>query len=247
MVRRFVLAVQFLTRLPTPQVRDFDEHDLSRSAPYFPLVGAVIGALVAAPLLLLQARPWLAAAIALIIWVWVTGALHLDGLADIADGFGAAHRSPERLVEVLHDPHVGVFGVAAIVLQLIVKLVLLAELARAASVNGHELLWALVLIPAWARWGTLVWSRTVPPLQSGMAERFGWQIPWAAIVGWLLLLGATSVWAGPVLLIALPFAAMISVYWRHRLGGITGDCLGASTEVTESLLLFALVAAAPIW
>lgn len=143
---------------------------------------------------------------------------------------------------MLHDPHLGVFGVVAIVLQLITKLVLLAELAQ------NDLVWALVIIPAWARWATLVWSRTVPPLHTGMgmAERFSWQIPWIAIIVWMLVLGGLSLWLAPMLLLAVGLAAAISLYWRRRLGGITGDCIGASTEVTESLLLIAAIAGAMV-
>ena len=99
------------------------------------------------PLLALDARPWLAAVLALLVWVWVTGALHIDGLGDVADALGAAHGSPERFLAVLKDPHIGVFGAVAIILQLLLKLVLLAEVMATAHPP-----WAIVLIPAWARW-----------------------------------------------------------------------------------------------
>ena len=157
-VRRLVLAIQFLTRLPTPQVRDFRDDDLSRAAVYYPLVGVIIGALLAAPLYLLGDQPWLAGVLTLLAWVWVTGALHLDGLGDVADAFGAAHRDPQRFLEVLKDPHMGVFGVVTLVMQLLLKFVLLTELA------ASPLWFGIVLVPAWARWGTLWWSRLLPSL-----------------------------------------------------------------------------------
>jgi adenosylcobinamide-GDP ribazoletransferase len=129
-MRAFLLALQFLTRIPTPQVDDFRPEDLSRSAIWFPLVGAVIGGLVAAALALgALVDPWLGALAGLMVWVWITGALHLDGLADLADALGAAHRDPQRLLEVLRDPHIGTFGVVALVLVLAAKLVLLALVA----------------------------------------------------------------------------------------------------------------------
>lgn len=237
-LRRMILAVQFLTRLPTPQLRDFREEELSRCAVYFPLVGLLIGALLVLPLLALDQRPWLAALLALLAWVWVTGALHLDGLGDVADAFGAAHRSPERFLEVLKDPHMGVFGVVAIVMQLLVKLVLLAELV------GGPWLWGVLLLPAWARWATtLLWSRWLPPLHAGMAERFAWHRSEGAIWdwGWGVALAGVSLWLAPPLLVCLPLAPLVAWYWHRRLGGISGDCLGASTEVIESLLLLALV------
>lgn len=239
-LRGLILAVQFLTRLPTPQLRDFREEELSRTAVWFPLVGLIIGALLMLPFVVLDTRPWLAALLCLLLWVWVTGALHLDGLGDVADALGAAHRSPERFLEVLKDPHMGVFGTVAVVLQLITKLVLLAELAISPWWLG------LLLVPAWARWATtLLWSRFLPPLHPGMAERFGWRRSRGAI--WDLLWGAAligvSAWLAPPLLIALLLTPLVAWFWKRKLGGISGDCLGASTEVLESLLMLALVVA----
>ncbi|KRG84169.1 cobalamin synthase [Stenotrophomonas daejeonensis] len=238
-VRRLILAIQFLTRLPTPQVKDFRNDDLSRSAVYYPLVGAIIGALLMLPLYLLDGRPWLAGALALLLWVWVTGALHLDGLGDVADAFGAAHRDPQRFLEVLKDPHMGVFGVVTLVMQLLLKFVLLGELATS------SLWYGIVLVPAWARWGTLWWSRLLPSLHgAGMAERFSWQLSLRSLWLWALLLAAITAFVAWPLLLALLLVPLVAFYWRRRLGGISGDCLGASVEVTESLLLLALVLAA---
>ncbi|MGV8961117.1 MAG: adenosylcobinamide-GDP ribazoletransferase [Stenotrophomonas sp.] len=235
-VRRLILAIQFLTRLPTPQVKDFQPDELSRSAVYYPLVGALIGVLLALPLYALDARPWLAAVLALLLWVWVTGALHLDGLGDVADAFGAAHRNPQRFLEVLKDPHMGVFGVVTLIMQLLLKFVLLAELAGSSSWYG------IVLVPAWARWGTLWWSQRLPSLHAtGMAERFSWQLSMRAVWLWGAVLAVISALWVPALLLALPLVPLIGWYWRKRLGGISGDCLGASVEVMESLLLLGLV------
>ncbi|MCW5580544.1 MAG: adenosylcobinamide-GDP ribazoletransferase [Luteimonas sp.] len=237
-LRRLILAFQFLTRLPTPQVRDFRDGDLTRSAVFHPLVGVAIGLLLALPLWGFDHRPWLAAVLALLLWTWVTGALHLDGLADVADALGAAHRDPQRFLAVLKDPHVGVFGVVVLVMQLLLKLVLLAELA------GSRWWLGIVLVPAWARWGTLWWSRRLPPLQqAGMAERFAWQLDMRSVWAWAVLLAAASLFAPP-LLAALALVPLLGAYWRRRLGGISGDCLGASIEAMETMLLLALVLAA---
>ena len=235
-MRRLILAIQFLTRLPTPQVKDFHDDDLSRAAVYYPLVGAIIGVLLALPLYALDGRPWLAGVLALLLWVWVTGALHLDGLGDVADAFGAAHRDPQRFLDVLKDPHMGVFGVVTLVMQLLLKFVLLAELA------ASPLWFGIVLVPAWARWGTLWWSRLLPSLHgAGMAERFSWQLSLRSMWLWAVLLAAVTLFTAWPLLLALGLVPLIAAYWRRRLGGISGDCLGASVEVSESLLLLALV------
>ena len=196
----------------------------------------IIGVLLVLPLYALDGRPWLAGVLALLLWVWVTGALHLDGLGDVADAFGAAHRDPQRFIDVLKDPHMGVFGVVTLVMQLLLKFVLLAELA------ASPLWFGIVLVPAWARWGTLWWSRLLPSLHgAGMAERFSWQLSLRSMWLWAVLLAAVTLFTAWPLLLALGLVPLIAAYWRRRLGGISGDCLGASVEVSESLLLLALV------
>jgi adenosylcobinamide-GDP ribazoletransferase len=231
-VRGLILATQFLTRLPTPTVRHFDPADLTRSAVWFPLVGLMIGAVVlAAAWLGARLDPWLGALLGLLAWVWVTGGLHLDGLSDLFDGLGAAHREPKRLLAVMRDPHIGGMGALALNLQLMTKLVLLMLAVR-------EGLWlALLLIPAWGRLGTLVWARLLPPLDRGLGERFAWRIPPWAIIGWGLLLLATAFLYAPVLLLAPLVLACWAAFLHWKVGGMSGDMLGAGTEVSESLLL----------
>jgi adenosylcobinamide-GDP ribazoletransferase len=234
--RRLLVAVQFLTRLPTPRIGDLQPRDLSLSAAFFPLVGAIIGAAVALAVWGLRpADPWVGALAGVILWVWITGGLHLDGLGDVADAFGASHRAPERFLAVLSDPHTGSFAVMAITLQIASKLVLLAAVPTAA------LPWALILVPAWARFGTLVWSYTLPSLKPGLAERFSSDIRWPMMAVWGVVLIGASAWVALPMLAALVIIPLGSLFWRWRLNGINGDCLGASIEVTESLLLLAIV------
>jgi adenosylcobinamide-GDP ribazoletransferase len=232
-----VVAFQFLTALPTPRLPDAEPDDLTRSAPFFPMVGLVIGlGLAVAVILGGLINPAVAALAGVGVWVAVTGGLHLDGLGDVADGFGAAHGDPERFRIVLRDPHAGSFAVVTIVLQIAAKLVLLGSLSLGAN------LWALALIPAWARWGALVWSRTLPPLWAGIGEHFSREIGWTAIALWGAALTAASLIAAPSLLAALLAVPLIALFWRWRLGGISGDCIGASIETVETMLLLALLA-----
>ncbi|MDD4881578.1 MAG: adenosylcobinamide-GDP ribazoletransferase [Gallionellaceae bacterium] len=236
-MRGFFLALQFLTRIPVPVRLEYDAGALARSAAWFPAVGLLLGGLVAgAAWLGAQLDPWLGALLALGVWVWSTGGLHLDGLADLFDALGAAHRDRERFLEVLADPHLGAFGALALMQQLIAKLVLLMLLIKSGA--GF---WALVLIPAWARLGAMWWSQTLPPLKPGLGERFAWKtsgwVPW----GWLAGLVAMALWLAPVL-VAGP---VLILGWRRflstRVGGMTGDCLGAGVEVTETLALLLLL------
>lgn len=233
------LALGFLTRLPVPTVQPFDPAQLARSVVWFPVVGLLIGALVmGAAWLGSQRDPLLGALAGLLVWVAVTGALHLDGLADSCDALGAAHRDRERFLAVLADPHLGAFGVVALLLQLLAKFVLLLLLAR----DGHYAV--LLLIPAWARWGVLWWSR-LPSLKPGLGEQFAWHGGESAWVIWAILLCLLSGVFAPVLCL-LP---LLVWGWRqflwHRLGGMTGDLLGAGIEGVESAsMLLAVVALA---
>jgi adenosylcobinamide-GDP ribazoletransferase len=233
-VRGFWIALQFLTRLPTPDVTDMQADDLARSAIWFPAVGLVIGVLLALVMRVFQGSgSWVAALAVLVSWIVVTGALHLDGLGDVADALGASHGRPDRFVAVLGDPHAGSFAVVAIGLQIVAKLVLVAHLSPAMAP------WALMLIPAWARWATLICSKTLPSLKPGLGASVANSVSWPVIAGWGALLAIAALLGARPTLLALVFVPVIAFYWQWRLGGITGDCLGASIEVTETLLLFA--------
>lgn len=233
-LRGLRLALQFLTRLPVPGVEDFAPADLARSAAWFPAVGLLVGALIAPLVFVLEQRsPALAGAVGVLAWVWLTGALHLDGLADLADALGASHRDRQRFLAVLADPHVGTFGVVAVVLVLLMKAVSLAVL-----VAGD--LWGIPLILAWARLGTLAWSLGLKPLKVGQGERFSWQLSWGWVASWtVLLLVASALWA-PVLCVGPLVILGWGVWLQVRLGGMTGDCLGAGVEVTETALVLLL-------
>lgn len=240
-IRSFTHAVQFLTRLPTPRIDVFDPSELSRSAFWFPLVGALIGAIVGTALWFgALASPWIGALLGLVAWVWVTGGLHLDGLGDVADALAGAHRTPERFLQILRDPHMGAFGTMAITLQLIAKVVLLGVLAMATPASA--LVAPLVLIAAWARLGPAVWSIAVPPLAAGSGERFSQHLDPRVVAAEAAVLALLSAWIAPVLFAAVIVIPGIAVYWRYRLGGVTGDCLGAGVEVTETIFLLLLAA-----
>ncbi|MGM8062982.1 adenosylcobinamide-GDP ribazoletransferase [Vogesella indigofera] len=278
-MRSLILAVQFLTRLPTPQLKEFDAAWLADAARWFAPVGLLVGAVVwLAAIVGSLLDPWLGALLGLLAWLWVTGGLHLDGLADLADAQGAAHRSRERFLEVLKDPHLGSFGVMSMAMQLIAKLVLLMLVLRFAlleagfspdalrlsglpllspdapaaypgdqsGLSGEMITFAanlapLLLVPAWARLFTVAWSATLPSLAAGSGERFAWRTHWPSF--WLsaALLAAASYWLAPALLLAPLAGLWWWAYLKRKLGGMTGDCLGAGIELCESLLLLLLL------
>jgi adenosylcobinamide-GDP ribazoletransferase len=231
--RPLIVALQLLSRLPTPALGAARPDDLARAAPWVPLVGALIGLAILIPLWVLGTRGWVGPLAALLVWILVTGALHLDGLADAADALGAGHREPRRILEVMGDPHVGTFGVAAIALVIAAKLTLLASLGPQAPLG-------LLLVPAWARAGAMLSAFLLPPLKPGLGQRFAEGITPPALAGWGAVLAVASLILAPVLLLALLVLPLAAAYWRRRLGGVNGDCLGAGIEATEVLLLAAL-------
>lgn len=231
-MKGLIVAIQFLTRLPTPRITVSSE-EFAASMRWFPVVGLIVGAIVAAGGWTgARIDPWTGALAALILWVAVTGALHLDGLGDIADASGAAHKDRERLLAVLGDPRVGSFAVVAIALQLIAKLVLLHALIE------REAFVAIALIPFAARIGPLVWSRALPDLHAGLGSRFRNAVRPADFAVWGVLLLAAA-WVSPSLL-AAPMIFLGWGWWLMRkIGGISGDGHGAGIEIAESLLLAA--------
>ncbi|MFC3784752.1 adenosylcobinamide-GDP ribazoletransferase [Sphingopyxis italica] len=231
-MKGLIVAIQFLTRLPTPRITVSNE-EFAASMRWFPVVGLIVGAIVAG-LGWAGARvdPWTGALAALILWVAATGALHLDGLGDIADASGAAHKDRERLLGVLGDPHAGSFAVVAIALQLIAKLVLLHALIE------REAFVAVALVPFAARIGPLVWSRTLPDLHAGLGSRFRNAVRPVDFAVWGALLLAAA-WVSPSLLAAPPVFILWGWWLARKIGGISGDGHGAGIEIGESLLLAA--------
>ncbi|AHE54714.1 adenosylcobinamide-GDP ribazoletransferase [Sphingomonas sanxanigenens] len=235
-----ILALQFLTRLPMPRVAA-DADRFAAAIRWFPAAGLVVGAIVAAAGWLgALVDPWAGAAAALAAWVLVTGALHLDGLADLTDATAAAHKLAdpearrERLLAVLGDPHIGSFGVVAIVVQLLAKLVLLHAFVAAG---------AFALLPALAaaaRIGPLVWARWLPPVHAGLGSRFSTAVRVVDLIVWGTLLLATALLLAPGLAVAAVAIGGWLLWLRHRIGGVSGDAHGAGIELVETALLLTL-------
>ncbi len=235
-MRRLIVAFGFLTRLPMPRV-EAGAHDFAAAIRYYPLVGLAIGTLVAAAGWAgALVDPWTGACAALLTWVAITGALHLDGLADLADGLGAAHADRTRLLAVMADPHIGSFGVIAIVAQMIAKLVLLHAV-------GPTAWWLVILVPFTARMGPLAWAVLLPPLRAGgLGAAVAGAVRSRDLIGWGLLLTLAAVVAPAILAVPLLILA-VAMWLRRTLGGVTGDAHGAGIELVETGTLLALAIA----
>lgn len=230
--RLLAVAVRFLTRLPVPPVGE-RPGDLAHARAFFPLVGILVAAVgvavraVLAPLV----GPLAATVAAVLATVAVTGALHEDGLADTFDGLWGGH-TPARRLEILRDSRLGTYGTAALVGSLMLRVALLAPLdlggLAGAMVVGHTL----------GRASSLVAVRLVPPADAGSAEQVAGPVSRLAaatatvtVAGVLLV--AVGPWAPvPLLAGAAGGGALLTVAVR-KLGGVSGDVLGAVNQVTH--------------
>ncbi len=157
-MKSLLAAIAFLTRLPVPARVHADEPALYRSAQWFAAVGLLLGGLFAgtAWLLLLVFPPSIAAVLLLIVDACLTGALHLDGLADSADGLGGG-RTREDILRIMRDHAIGSYGAVAVILALLLKAVCLSELFAT-----HHGFWFLFAVPTFARWAIVLLSAAQP-------------------------------------------------------------------------------------
>lgn len=237
-------ALAFLTRVPVGRAIVLDGDDVARGAVVFPLVGAALGAATAGVVLAAEpaVSPLLAAALGVGAAVVLTGAMHVDALADTADALGTS--TPERALEVMRDPRIGSFGAVAIALDTAVRIGAVAQL-----VGSDRLLAALVAAGALSRAASPALAAALPyPREGGgpgsvLSGRVSVR---AAAAGALVAVAATIALLGGDGLVVAGSAAVLAVtlalLYRRWLGGATGDCLGAATQLSETLAL--VVAAA---
>src|SRR3984957_16647453 len=227
------VAFQFLTRLPVPPVT-FVPDGLARSVKFFPLVGLVIGS--GAALLEKLLAPHLgrpaSAVVVLLYLVLITGCLHEDGLTDVADSLGGWN--PEQRLAILRDSRIGTYGAAALVFSLLSRAVLLAGLPlehfTAYLISAHVL----------CRWSTLPLSYYLPPARDseGQGARIASLTSASSlIVGSVftivtVMVALRKAATAPVLsAIAIPLLS--SLFYMRKFGGVTGDCFGATNQLTE--------------
>lgn len=227
-------AFQFLTRIPMPSTR-FEADSLSRAVKFFPLVGLTVG--MGAALLHKLAMPHLGhpltGLVVLIYLVLITGCFHEDGLADAVDGFGGAWNKDQILV-IFKDSRIGSFGATALTLSLLARYLLLVSLPL--EHFGAYVVSSQVL----CRWSSLPLGYLLPPVheQKGLGTQIarltslnslaiGSLFSFAVV---FLLLRWASI--GPVLL-AMLTAALSGWFYFKKIGGVTGDCFGATNQLTE--------------
>ena len=235
----FLSAIQFLTRIPTPNVA-YDSNSLSRSVKFFPVVGLLIGSAAAVVHQLLTPHlPRLATALLVIVFLAaVTGCLHEDGLADTADGFGGGSNR-EQILVILKDSRLGSYGGVALTLSLLARILFLS------SIPLPHVPQYLIAAHVLCRWTTLPLSYCLSSARSKQNAAASSQ--GARIAGLTtrdsLLIGsfftiATCVWlvrthAVAPLIATIVVTFLSGLYYQRKIGGVTGDCFGATNQLAE--------------
>lgn len=237
----FLAAIQFLTVIPLPSKLVLSVEHISRATKYFPLVGMLIGAILAGTSCLLSALPSsINAAILLTVLYVITGAFHLDGLADSFDGLYGM-RTKERRLEIMRDSSVGVMGVTAILLVVLLKFTIISNM-------DITLLWkSLLLMCVFGRWAqTFACYAFKYAREDGKASLFVdntllKDILAATAFMFLLTLVLFS-YKGLVLVgTAFLFTLFFMLWVKSKIDGMTGDTIGASNEIAELSFLLAVL------
>lgn len=241
-VRDFRVAVHFLTRVPTGWIDGLQSADLARAAWAFPLVGVLVGA-IAGGVVYVAALPSLhplaCAILGLGVQAWVTGALHEDGIADVADGLGAHDRT--RRLEIMRDSRIGSFGVLALVFSVGLRGALLAGVA------GPERAWlAMIVAAAVSRAAMVPVMAFVDPARAdGLSQGAGKPSTGQVWIALGIAVALASVLLnGKAAVIALVLAGLstlaVAAWARKSLGGQTGDILGTVQQFAEIAVLIAV-------
>lgn len=238
MIRQIFCAISFLTIVPVP-CGELNSKELLGSCRFFPLAGWLLGGLVAGGAWLALGLSLSAPLVAVLVvagLAWLSRGLHLDGVADLADGLGGGF-DPMRRLAIMKDSAIGAFGVVALVLLLLLKTMAVAQLLN--SVPVQQALLALALVPALSRWAMLfvAWGSRYPRHEGTghfMVGQLGFGVVLVASLFILpvILLGSAAFWLPAMLLVLVLFLRRKA---NQALGGVTGDVLGAAIEWGEAL------------
>ena len=244
MIRRLIIAFQFLTIIPLSGKHSFTDEDLGKSMLFFPLVGLLIGGFLVFTRIPLSLRlpADVVDALLIVLLIVITGAMHLDALADTADGIFSGKEKTVKL-QIMKDSSVGAMGMITIFIVLLLKYVTL--IALSATLKNK----ALLLMPMMGRWSQVIvaYSSEYAGLSRGLGFPFTTHVNlslflcsafFCGMVAFYLLSLPGLVIAGTIALIGIVYG----LFFKRLLGGVTGDVLGALTEVTEVIVLIMILA-----
>jgi len=243
----FYLALSFFTRLPVPKTMIYSEALLNKANRYFSLVGLVIGLLLSINYVIVSAffPTTIAVLFTMAISLMLTGAFHEDGLADMADGIGGAFAQQKRLA-IMKDSRIGTYGSVTLLMSLLFKFFLLIELAKH---DSNYLLFALVLSASLSRAvaGSLISAMPyVSDAEQSKSKPLAQKQSLAELIILILIGAAPLVFFSNeivfiLLLVLLIFRWLFKKWLMDKIGGFTGDCLGAGQQISELLIYLILV------
>lgn len=248
-IRIFFTALMFYSRIPCPKWVDHSEEYLNKATRFFPLIGWIVGAFSLLIFLLFFSIDEVEIGIvfSMIASVWITGAFHEDGFADVCDGFGGGW-TKEKILEIMKDSRVGAYGLIGTVLLLLTKFLLLSRLltdqkdllyVAAIIISGHSISRFIAATMIYTHYYSREDAKSkVKPVSKGMSFS---ELAVAAIFGVLPLL----LFQQPLVLLAIvpTYIAkwQLGRYFQKWINGYTGDCLGATQQVTEVVFYLSLV------
>lgn len=243
----FLIALQFLTTFPIQLKVMPSKQQNGQSLLFYPVIGLLIGGILALTAFTLQSLELiLLSSMVLVLWIWLTGGLHLDGLADTADAWVGGFGDKERTLKIMKDPTCGPIGVLSLVIICLLKWSAIYVLLQQ---QGY---FALILFPVLGRLAPLFLFLTTEYVrEKGLGSSIAEFIPrtWALIIFVLCL--CASLYFGWVGVISLIVFIMTLTYLRfkfiQRIGGVTGDTIGASIEISELSSLMAFVLGLHYW
>ena len=241
-----LIAVQFMTRLPVPTpswAPEWQPDMLARAARHFPLAGALVGGICALVWLLAASvlPPAAAAGVALAVGMLATGALHEDGLADLFDGLGGGF-TRDRALEIMRDSRIGTYGGAALIISLGLRWAALSALAPAAGACALIAVHALSRAPATVMLARFDYAREGPTARDVAGGVTAPEALWAVLSALAIAALALGPSALPAALAGALGAAAMAAWMLRRLGGYTGDGLGAMEQAAEAAMLLTLAA-----
>lgn len=237
MIRPFLLALQFLTRIPTPHINNITDKEIGQSQYYYPIIGLIIGFVLISTSSLITLSTGVEAALLLSIWVLITGALHIDGLADCADAWVGGYGDKEKTLSIMKDPQSGPIAVTLVVCVLLIKFAAIESIISSGS-------WlALLITPIISRAMLPLLFHTTPYARTsglGSALTQHQSMPFHLFIQ-LISAGVVFIIFG--LKAFFLISAALIVLWAirrislKRINGITGDVAGAMVELSEVVVL----------
>lgn len=231
--RYFLLALGFFTRIPVPQVQNFQEADLNHAAKYFPLIGIIVGAISALVFFIANKifPQNIAVILSMMASIYVTGAFHEDGLTDAIDGLGGGWHK-EQILTIMQDSRIGSYGAVAIILALLLKFTTLSQLPAGlisgALIAGHSIS-RLCAVLVMATQAYVKSSGKAKPLATKLSST---GLCLATVLGLLPLCWHPAYFLWALLPVTMVWT-WFSLKLKKRIGGYTGDCLGAMQQLTE--------------